>query len=505
MGQLAVIAWLLGVAMSGGATHGRRRFAWLLYAIPLAAVLAALELQRGIGLIVLGVILATAIVAVVVNRGARGTLREEPRRTSRLLMVAVLCLPLYLGSMALASRLGATMPDDKASAAMLRYTTAHASSLSNGSYAWMVPFHGTFAESFVDDPDRGADFRRSLVLSDFLEDPLGRATNAATRLKHLYLLGGSFYFYTAGYADRHPESTRVIRSYVNAFAFLFALGALLAIANLLIRPRVPVMAFLLLLLAAAVTLSLVLLAENQPRYLYLIWFVGAATIGIGFARSRPRGQPGLPPSGVFKRTGAVLLQTILVLSVGLAVAWSSTAPWFDEGSGRIISGWEIAPWPALSPAEDLSWRSSLDNAPSDVLADAHSRYGLPAKQFGRLALTVSLPRNPVAGDRVEASRIVCPGGTTRDDLAFFVYTPYKHLRRRGSFSLDVSVDGDRRWSLPLPYATKAVPVEIPNLVPPGKCSRLTFTLRSNLTNDRASWKRASRVEIYFPRLVDATP
>jgi len=509
MGILAGIVWTLVLAVhprkvDSQTDRGAR--AWLLAALPIATLLAVLELQRGIGLIALASLLAVAVAGALVSRRFPWVLRESAGQASRLLAIALLCLPLYAACMWGASKSGLTMSEQVAEISVLRYTTAHVSSLSDGSYAWFLPFNAAFTSAYDQDPERLQDLRNSLALSDFVEDPAGRIGNASDRLRNLYRLGGSSFFYMAGFVERAPIAVRSLQLYNNTFALGFALLALLAVGALMSRPGLPLLgAGYLLVLASAVTIVLSLSAENQPRYLYLVWFVGSVVIAAGLSRPSVGTDVPLAARGMALRVGGLLLQTALIVSAGTIVAWFVTRTFYDDGSGRMLSHWNLSADPAPENDGLATWRESLRNPPSDVLRSAGTKYRPEPRPFGPLALTLALPANPNVGDEARATRTVCTTGNGRDDLSFFVYTPYKRLSRSGAFELQVMVDGKVSWRLALPHAEKPMPFEIRNAFPRGRCSELTFVLLSHVTEDRASWQRASRVEIYFPRLVDTLP
>lgn len=509
MGMLAGIVWLLTLAVHPTNTAANKRGrgrAWLLATPLVAFLLVLLEVQRGIGLIALASLVAVAVAGVLVSRRFPHVLRESASQTMRLLIITLLCVPLYGAGIWGATKSGLTMPEQAARVSVLRYTTAHVSSLSDGSYAWFLPFHTAFTSNYAEDPERLEDLRNSLALSDFIEDPVARLDNASHRLRNLYRLGGSRYFYMAGFADQAPMAVRTLQRYNDTYALGFALLVLLSVGVLMSRPGLSLLgAGFLLVLGSAVTIVLTLVAENQPRYLYLIWFVGAMAVAAGLARAASGSDTPIAARRMALRMGGALLQTVLIIVGGTAMIWLVAHASYVEASGRMLSHWELTADPALSSSELSAWRESLRDPPSDVLLTAGTRYRPKPRSFGPLALTLALPSNPEEGDQVRASRRVCTSENGRDDLSFFVYTPYKKLSRSGAFELQVAVNGRVSWRLALPHAKQPAPFEIRNVLPRGRCSELTFILLSNVTQDRASWRRASRVEIYFPRLVDAHP
>jgi hypothetical protein len=506
MGQVAIVLWLTVLAITRKrAAAGLLGARFMLYALPIAIMLAALEVERGIGRILLAALLLVGIAGLLIKSRFPPLIAGDPGQPKRLLLVALLSLPLYAGCMQGLASSHFSASDKVATAAMLRYTTAHATSLSNGSYKWMRAFHDTFTVAYAHDNARFADLRKSLVLSDFAESPLQRTDNAVTRLGDLYRLGGSIGFYSAGVAKHSPHIVPAMFVYNAAFALLLAVSALYGLLRLLVRPRFPLVIGVLLVLVALMTLILVLVAENQSRYIYTAWFVAAATVALGIARPPQDATdavitdaPATPPWAM----GWMVLQSFLAVFCIGAAAWIALGLAYDAESGRILSHWSVTADPPIATAAGTDWASDLEHAQSNVLWAVDKRYRVALKDFGPLALTLQLPKVPAIDDRVVARSKVCADGGARNDLAFFVYTPYKNLKRSGSFELEVAVDGHPRWRLALPHADKPTAIEIPDLIPANACSELAFTLRSKVDIPRESWRRASRVEIYFPRLVD---
>lgn len=506
MGQVAIVLWLTVVATTRKRAGGLPGARFALYALPIAIMLAALEVERGIGRILLAALLLVGVAGMLVKSRFPSLIAGDSGQPKRLLLVALLSLPLYAACMQGLAGSRFSAADDVSTAAMLRYTTAHATSLSNGSYKWMRAFHDTFTIAYAKDSDRFADLRTSLALSDFAESPLQRTDNAVTRLGDLYSLGGSIGFYSSGVAKKSPNTAAAMLVYNAAFALLLALLALYGLLRLLVRPRFPLVAGVLLVMVSVMTLILVLIAENQPRYLYIAWFVAAATAALGIARAQGADDPGTAdpeaPAATALAMGWMVLQSFLAIFCIGAAAWVALELAYDAKSGRILSHWALSAYPPAATAPGTDWTSDLKGTGSDVLWAADKRYRVASMDFGPLALTLQLPKAPAIGDRVVASAKVCTRGGARNDLAFFVYTPYKNLKRRGAFELEVTVDGDPKWRLALPHADKPMAIEIPDLVPANACSDLAFTLHSKVAIPRESWRRASRVEIYFPRLVD---
>src|SRR5690606_19688053 len=205
-----------------------------------------------------------------------------------------------------------------------------------------------------------------------------------------YRLGGSRFFYMAGFVEQAPMAVRALQRYNDTYALGFALLALLAIGALMSRPGLPLLgAGFLLVLASAVTIVLTLVAENQPRYLYLIWFVGAMAIAAGLSRGSSGLDVPIAAGRTALRMGSALLQTALIIGTGTVVMWLVASKFYGHASGRILSRGNLTADPAPSGSQLGVWRESLRDPPSDVLLSAGTRYKPKPRSFGPLALTLA--------------------------------------------------------------------------------------------------------------------
>lgn len=499
-----VIVWLAQLA--AGTTHGgeRRLPLGLVYSVLLALTLCLLQLQRGTGTLLLGVIVVTGIACVLIKQRFPGAISEDKGLINRLCLVAILCIPVY-GSFTHAAReAGFVVPKPLETYAVMRYTTPHAISLSDGTYTWMRSFHDAFSSAYALDISRFSDFRTSLVLSDYAESPVQRARNMLQRIDKQYRLGASSGHYWTGIGEKSPRLPYAVRVYTVLFSFAFALFSLFGLSRLLARPSSDIVSIIILLTISASTLGLVLAAENQARYLFVVWYAGAAVIALGLERTRPESLTHTSRSGLGALAALALSlgQALLTTMFAMALVWAAIVLFYPAGAGRIISGWR-SDGDARSEAttSNNARKFTPDDFESDVLVDAsNARRGSP-KRFGALALSLELPGPLKTTSKAEAAAQVCFNDTQHTALEFFVYTPYKNLERRGAFELTLATNGVERWRLDLPDSIRSELVQIPNAVVAGRCNDLKFTLRSKISIESASWRRASRVEIFFPRLV----
>jgi hypothetical protein len=205
----------------------------------------------------------------------------------------------------------------------------------------------------------------------------------------------------------------------------------------------------------------------------------------------------LVPTFRWNASSPMFLQ-LVVAGVIVVLAWMALAAVFTDRRGRILSGWTLnvtqtdATLSGDVPEEAVQ-------ATQNQVTQALSSFKLPATataSFGKLALNLEFPATLSPGDSVKATRRVCidPG----ERLAFYISTPYKRTQVSGAFVLHLRQDGRELWSLRLPAAQQPLVYAIP--LSGGRCSQMEFELTSNVAMKAESWRRASRVEIIFPRL-----
>ena len=479
----AVALWLLTVALS---TREKRRV--VLCATAAGVMLAMLEAVRGLGLLFVAVLFALALAAVVVQiarHGRAGLANRSLQRGGLTLLFAVASLAVALSVL---SRTGATVDPATSTYLVVRYTTPHSTSLSPGTHSFYAGFDKAFTFDLEQDVDKFLDFRRSLVLSDFLANPLSRIQMSITRMQRQYALGSQQNFYLRGASSKVRSVAAV---YTDFFRIGFAILLLISIYRHLNQPvrRVALVDFLLLFVATA-SMTLLLFGENQPRYLFTVWFAGALVIPL-HARAKldvaaVRGPTALLVSA-FAALGCLALLTFVLAHASL-----------KENSGRILSRWQFSS-DLSDPSIGNRVLTELQSERSDVLVDPKGK-AMPTR-FGALSLKLMLPAPPPLSLVASAHTEVC-GIQTSSALEFQFAAPWQG--KKGSFSLELAANGTPIWRTDLPNGRtpERVTLALPGDV--GDCMQLQFSLRSQTAQAKRSWQRASFVEIFFPRIVPLT-
>ena len=481
---VALSAWLVATGLDTAAGKWRWRRPMLLgiLGMSLGIVLVVLEIQRGLGGLLLSTLILATVAWAIIQRGVPDLIAAPRHALINLLMIACIATPLYVAGINVTQTTGLSRTGDAAEAARLRYTIPHSTSFSNGSYYWMRAFHDAFTQHHMDDLDALRTFRRDLTRSDFAEDPLGRATNAIDRLDGLYALGAGMGFYTAGLRDSQPRLLRFLQAYNHAYAFAFALFGFIGLLLLMTRRGLPPVVATLALFTALLSLGMAFFTENQPRYAYPIWLAGSVVIASALATLPVRFQPWTRQA---TSCAGLVAQVVAIPAVLLGLAWLATTTTYDPDDGRILTDWQFS---AVTANE-------VQRLPSTVLNDIQSR--APETSFFPLGLVLT-PSPAMSGDALRASSTVCADDAARSQFSFF-------LRARGLASDDgashlvMKINGQPVWTFAETTGDKVQSVTLPQAVTQAGCSELEFELYSSGTvHDTLD---SPRVEIFFPRFV----
>lgn len=482
---VAAAAWLVAAGLDTATGKQRWRRPVLLGLCGLAAgiLLVVLEIQRGFGGLFLTTLVLVTVAWAIIQRGLPGIARARPGALVNLLVIVCCAAPVYLTGINITQATGLSRTGEAAEAARLRYSTPHSTSFSNGSYYWMRGFHDAFTHHHMDDLEELRAFRRDLMLSDFAEDPVGRATNAIERLDGLYALGTGMGFYTAGVRDSHPRLLRFLQAYNHAFAFPFAALGLIALWILLARRGIPPIVAILALFAALLSLGMAFFTENQPRYAYPVWFVGSIAIAAALGNRRTwmaRGPWWRQVAGA----GGIAVQAIAISAAALALAWLAVVATYKPGDGRILAEWEFSA-PAVAEQQ---------RRPSTAISDLQRR--APERSFYPLALVLT-PSPDQHATPLRATTTVCTQDAERARLEFFVKARNLPAANQASH-LTLNVDSTPVWTLTGSGDDEIQLVTIPQVINGPGCIELEFELPIN--GKGAVTRPMPRVEIFFPRL-----
>lgn len=459
--------------------------AWLALAgctIGLAMVLALLNMQRSIGpLVLLAFVLASAVMAL--KGKCEWSLLKAP------LLLGLVVFLLYGGiNVGLKHGHYLLSSGQRAESTQLRIGV-YGSSLSNGIFG-----QGQILDRvFFDQLDGKArwDLVETVPLSDMALQPIARFGNIIYRAFPQARLGSQDSFYQARARTHASWLIPFTRIYNVYYSVLLAALGLWIVVPLLRRLESFDMLVQLAFLSALVGLML-LAGESQPRYVFPIWFILPQLVGFAILHAESgKGQPTVTSVWGWDMTRGALFLVAMYFACALLLRGT-----YSEAKGRILSGWHPVLHNVEQPSRDW-FRAVQNKSATQIRRRARDRR---TAGFGDLALVLKIPADSQVGGSMSAEKLLCTD-VDRRALDFFYYMPYQNAKASGVFTLDVLVDGKRKWSAPLPGVSKVAHVYIPNILPPSTCGNLEFRLRTSRALKSPSWIRASRTDVYFARLV----
>lgn len=477
-----------------------------------AVFVVLLEVQRGAASMLPLAMVITAILLLPMR-----TLKEnwsggwQPERRAPL-VVALIVLVAFIPLNFTAEQLGFKKSTlvDHARAATLMKMAAHGGVFSNARSATWVRFDERFTEKRAQGSAAVADFGQSIVLSSWADPDGGKFRLIRAVSPRLFQLG---YPSDWDVALRAPQGmsqgTRgALISYTNAYGIVLALATAIALLLAALSQRTPPLPILLslvftLLLAA----SLLGFFENKPPNLYSAW-IAYLMLTAWLASTTPA------DSGLVTRRGmAASFLGIFLLVAGYIGARTALDSLYEAEDGRIITDWNVTSRSANGGPKALQ---PVDPYPlgfnSDYYAEGSIKdwiiedAGNDSKRLAKYAsdfftiMELSLPIK--VGDRAVMSKIVCTQ-SSRTALEFFLFAAYERRSRPQSFTFEVSVDGKvaKRISIPLEGRNFRL-VEVDGMFSRPGCQNVELAVVSNVARTADSWRRASHVEVWNPRLIE---
>jgi hypothetical protein len=341
----------------------------------LGIILVLGEIQRGLGIFLVATILFGSVIQALHRPGAAALART---------VVCGLILPyavLKVGNAAFMSR----VPKETVhwmQRSSWRWIAAYANSESDGAYGNLTAIVPSL--DLLEDRDLQA-FAVARTMTDFADRPAARPANFVRRSASLYKLGAQFWFYLddSQFGRRWNATalvptpaaaaalSRFFRAYTAAFRVPFLLAGLIALIWTLLRQTPTGILLRPVLFIALLTLSLALLGESQPRYLFALWFILPIYIGL-WAMRMPPAEPA--------EMGARLREVAVVAALGGAAVlagWVGARKWRDAGHGFV----SIAVFHATVPlVPDGRYAFHVEGA-SDSIAARVSSASLPVPRM----------------------------------------------------------------------------------------------------------------------------
>jgi len=475
------------------------RTAWLVAgatSLALGILLTFLQVQRNVSTFFL--LAATAVLlaeawAGLVGRVPLSWISCARRSLLRLLLVVAIPYALMAGSLGILSERGVLLSATWQEEFAAKNFASFANSFSPGTVTSDRYFRKDFLELLSH--EEVVDLGRSIFLSDtYYDAPRQRPANYLLRASRLFNLGSQHHHYYPALEEDSPLSLEQVREPLDSIneivLVLFGLAGVVALFIVLFLKPPALITLLPLTYLAGLAAGLLLFGENQPRYLFAIWLILPGTIGLAFSHGSRR--IGSEIDGV--RLAKRLVAGPLLLGLFITVGWIGVRAFYSEADGRIIAGWER-----------VSSNTALSNG---ALAEHFQRMQLgtrtaaATRAFGSLVTTLQLPRAAKAGDYLEVSSRLCRDGSARSVLAFHLFWKGVPQASDGAFEFSVNIDGRPVYERSITSVSSLGPVRIKRAMGAKDCVRLGLRVNANGETDRVGPTRASRVHVYFARLVE---
>lgn len=450
----------------------------------LAGVLALLDMQRELApFVILGFGLAGLLLAL---KGVAGHVRLRPG-----LVLAAAVFVLYGGITAGLKHAGYMLTSAQGETLAQIRIGAYGSSLSNGNYDQGQVIQKTFFNPI--DGETRRDLVQAIPLSDLVLQPVARIGNIVHRAHRQALLGSQTYFYQAQAKTQSAWLLPLTRAYNVCYSIVLAALSLWLILPLL-RRRDSLDGLVQLSLLSTLVGLLLLVGESQPRYIFPLWFILPQLVAFALTLQPADTDHAVPVSSVWGwdviRGVLLLLAAYLLLALAAKLAYS-------ESRGRVLSGWQPALHGASQSAPENWFMANQKLSAAKIKHDANDSR---AAGFGELALVMKIPTSVESGGATSADKTLCVGDERRA-LGFFYYMPIQNPKAKGTFTLEVLIDDQLRWSIQSPGNAAITHVRIPDILPAGTCGNLKVNLRANRTISTDPWINASQADLYFMRLV----
>jgi len=332
------------------------------------------------------------------------------------------------------------------------------------------------------------------ILSDIYYNSFDRVANYFMRAKRLYALGSQAYFYY-GISIQLPSSRlkgKQIADFLThhniVFVLFFEMAFILFSILMLITNRINPRAFPSLLTLSFLSGALLILGENQPRYMYPIWFIApmlmAAQLGA---------RPALPTNQSQRSIKDNILIFIRGALIFLAIAcflFSAVHVFAHFSERRYL---DMTEWTRLR----TNYR--VEKA-KKYFRKIQSIY----KGQRHFRLTLGHARVPEKGDRVSASHTYQVNDDAPRKFRVAVYPPFHAPDLRNAaetFSVLILINDRVAERFPLLTTKYARWFEIENIIPKDREVKIEFVIEANLDAPDGLWQKLSLANFEFAQLM----
>ena len=502
--------WL--IARACYLSRGTRRY-WFkvcLYGLATTIAIELLELQRGTSLLFT---MSVGLSALLICVTAIGLPREGRESAGALLIIAAICTVLYMPIAATSTALGLRIAQtSQFEATTYMKLAAHGGTMGNGQSDSWARFDERFQDKHHQGTGAARDFARSIILSSWVDPDESKIRLIHSLAPRLFDLGYPTDWNVALKSPRgiSPPILKALIYYADCYGFFLSLLFLVALVRAGAAYAAPPAPILIgLILTSATAAALLVVFENKAPNLFSIWLAAPFVVALTNSRTGSQANPESFKLGQIVSGGALILLSLIAVRLGISA-------FFNDEDGRILRGWSV---------DDSAAEVSTDSKPTGVRAPHtlafNARYyekgalkpwvireaatdSSRLSEFAANEFTVlELPAPPRKGDRVSMSKRVCVDSASRGTLEFFLFSSYQRNLRTPPFVVDVLVDGKSVKRISVPFNGRTMRLFQAAVFTEPACRELTIALTSNVTRTAESWRRASHVEVWLPRLVDS--
>ncbi|SEH05614.1 glycosyltransferase family protein [Candidatus Venteria ishoeyi] len=365
---------------------------------------------------------------------------------------------------------------------------------SDGSYKKGLDFHNNYVRPLNEISDLNY-YIKAIMLSDIYYNIYERAINYLQRSSRLYALGTQAYFYYGRLSNIDKEKSKKIfnknKKYNIIYMSVFSIFLFLSVFKLLSCKsfnKDEVFIFYPIILMSIISLALLLIGENQPRYIFMgyffwtfiiVWFIDSIfTIPIA---NTNKNNVSLEVKGGWK--GIII--NIFFIFIGYIIFTIL----FTESNHKLIN---METWNQLTCSKNFT-----KNECKRSIIKVNNN--LSDKKYSTLKLM--LPDSPNKGDYVRATKIFEVISGKPYTFSTYIMSPYnRNDNKKGFFQVNIYINNKLKETLSIADSNQYKYIKIKNIVPYSSSIDVTFEIVSNVTQSKNSWKRASLVYFKFASL-----
>jgi len=332
------------------------------------------------------------------------------------------------------------------------------------------------------------------ILSDTYYNSFDRISNYLMRAERLYALGSQAYFYYRS-SIQLPSSrlkgkkiADFLTNHNMVFVLFFEMAFILSSIIMLITNRINPRAFPSLLTLSFLSGALLILGENQPRYMYPIWFIApmlmAAQLG-----ARPGLQTKQTQSRI-KDNIFVFIRSALIF-IAIACFLFSAIHLFAHFSERRY-------------LDMTEWTRPRINYRVEKAKKYFRKIQSIYKGQRHFRLTLGHARVPEKGDRVSASHTYQVNDDAPRKFRVAVYPLYDAPDLRNAaetFSVLILINDRVAERFPLRTTKYARWFQIENIIPKNQKVKIEFVIEANLDAPDDLWRKLSFANFEFAQLM----